>query len=70
MLLLLGVKGVKVKCFVAINQFSIWIFHFSLLVFHFNVPADLQLSCKREQKQISFGYAERSRQSIRLICRN
>jgi hypothetical protein len=35
-----------------------------------NVPADLQLSCKREQKQISFGYAERSRQSIRLICRN
>ena len=35
-----------------------------------NVPADLQLSCKREQKQIIFGYAERSRQSIKLICRN
>ena len=34
-----------------------------------NVPADLQLSCKWEQKQISFGYAERSRQSIELICR-
>ena len=34
------------------------------------VPADLQLSCKREQKQIIFGYAERSRQSIKLICRN
>ena len=33
--------GVKVKCFVAINQFSNWIFHFSFLVFHFNVPADL-----------------------------
>ena len=35
-----------------------------------NVPADLQLSCKREQKQIIFGYAERSRQSIKLIGRN
>ena len=32
-----------------------------------NVPADLQLSCKREQKQIIFGYAERSRQSMKLI---
>ena len=31
------------------------------------VPADLQLSCKREQKQIIFGYAERSRQSMKLI---
>ena len=35
-----------------------------------NVPADLKLSCKREQKQIIFGYVERSRQSIKLICRN
>ena len=35
-----------------------------------NVLADLQLLCKREQKQIIFGYAERSRQSIKLICRN
>ena len=31
------------------------------------MPADLQLSCKREQKQIIFGYAERSRQSMKLI---
>ena len=29
------VKGVKVKCLVAIKQFRNWIFHFSLLVFHF-----------------------------------
>ena len=31
------------------------------------MSADLQLSCKREQKQIIFGYAERSRQSMKLI---
>ena len=32
--LFVGVKGVKVICLVAINQFSNWIFHFSLFTFH------------------------------------
>ena len=44
--------GVKVKCLVAINQFSNWIFHFSLFIFHFR-ETGVKVKCLVAIRQLS-----------------